>query len=410
MMRQDRHQWASSLDKFCMVTGALLPIGIIVGNVAFEAVIALVDIAWIIRWVLAKDSPFQKKIILHPLILPWMLWFGTIIISLLIHGQGILGWAHDVVYIRYLFFVAALIDVSHRLPVQKYLIIGLGAGAVWATLNILSAYTIGYDLFGRPLIRYVSKLKESARIAGLFAYVAPFFLGWAVLDKTMAPKQRVLVACVGMLALALVVQTQIRTALLASAVGIAAFFAYLIYKKSRWAMILLTLIFAGCVTLVLPRIESFTNLSSTYDRIYIWKVALQMWQDNPLFGVGVASFQEIYQSVAASGIVAPFSAPDGKIVSLPEAMHAHNLFLMLLACNGVTGLCMFLWLFVNAVRWIFTRPDGWRFGLIAWPVVVMVIGLTGWNIYHGWYQAVFAYFIVLVGCRDGEGKMYVMES
>jgi O-antigen ligase len=407
MMRQDRHQWASSLDNVCMQAGALLPIGIIIGNVAFEAVIALVDIAWIIRWVLLKETPFRKKIILHPLILPWILWFGTIIVSLLMNGQGILGWAHDAVYIRYLFFVAALIDVSHRLPVQKYLIIGLGAGAAWAAINILSAYTLGYDLFGRPLLRYVSKLKESARIAGLFAYVAPFFLGWAALDKTMTAKQRMLVVSVGILALALVLQTQIRTALLASALGIAAFFAYFIYKKSRWAMIMLTLVFAGCVTLALPRIESFTDLSSTYARIYIWKVALQMWQDNPLFGVGVASFEAVYKSVAASGLVAPYIALDGSIIHLPEALHAHNLFLMLLACNGVVGLCMFLWLFANVVRLIFRRLDGWRFGLIAWPCVVIAIGFTGWNIYHGWYQAVFAYFIVLAGCRDGKSDTNV---
>jgi O-antigen ligase len=390
-----------------MLTGALLPIGIIIGNVAFEAVIALVDIAWIIRWVLVKESPFQKKIILHPLILPWLLWFGTIIISLLIHGQGIAGWAHDVVYIRYLFFVAALIDVSERLPVHKYLIIGLGAGAAWAAINILSAYTLGYDLFGRPLLRYVSKLKESARIAGLFAYIAPFFLGWAVLDRTMTAKQRMLAVSVGILALALVFQTQIRTALLASAVGIAAFIAYLIYTKSRVAMITLTLVCAGGAILALPRIESFTDLGSTYARIYIWKVALQMWQDNPLFGVGVASFEAVYKSIAASGLVAPYTAPDGAIVSLPEALHAHNLFLMLLACNGVVGLCMFLWLFANAVRLIFRRLDGWRFGLIAWPCVMIVIGLTGWNIYHGWYQAVFAYFIVLVGCANGKKETVV---
>jgi O-antigen ligase len=410
MMRQNRHQWASSLDKFCMLTGALLPIGIIIGNVAFEAVIALVDIAWIIRWVLVKDNPFQKKIIFHPLILPWILWFGAIIVSLLINGQGIVGWAHDAVYIRYLFFVAALIDVSERLPVHKYLIIGLGAGAAWAAINILSAYTLGYDLFGRPMLRYVSKLKESARIAGLFAYIAPFFLGWAVLDRTMTAKQRMLAVSVGILALALVFQTQIRTALLASAVGIAAFIAYLIYTKSRVAMITLTLVCAGGAILALPRIESFTDLGSTYARIYIWKVALQMWQDNPLFGVGVASFEAVYKSIAASGLVAPYTAPDGAIVSLPEALHAHNLFLMLLACNGVVGLCMFLWLFANAVRLIFRRLDGWRFGLIAWPCVMIVIGLTGWNIYHGWYQAVFAYFIVLVSCWSGEGTMYVVES
>lgn len=383
-----------------MVTGALLPIGIIAGNVAFEAIVALVDIAWILRWAVLKENPLQRKIILHPLILPWMLWFGTIIVSLLINGQEIGGWAHDVVYIRYLLFVVALIDISQRLPVQKYLIIGLGAGAVWAAINILSAYTIGYDLFGRPLLRYVGRLKESARIAGLFAYVAPFFLGWAALDKTLTAKQRFLVAGVGMLALALVLQTHIRTAFLASTAGIATFLAYLIYKKSRWAIIIIMLFSVGFALVVLPQIQYFSNLDSTYVRIYIWKVVLRIWQDNPLFGVGVASFQDVYKSVAASGIVTPFVSPDGNIVNAPEAMHAHNLFLMLLACTGIAGFCMFSWLFVNAVRLVYTRPDGWRFGLIHWPVVALVIGLTGWNIFNNWYQSVFAYFIVLVGCYN----------
>jgi len=402
MALQAHRQWALSLDRFCMVIGSLLPVGIIVGNAGFESIIALVDIAWILRWVALQENPFPKETIMHPLIRPWMLWFGTILVSLLINGQGIDGWVHDIVYIRYLLFVVALIDISQRLPVQKYLILGLVAGVVWAAINILSAHMIGYDLFGRPLSRYVGKLKESARIAGLFAYVAPFFLGWAALDKTMSLKWKFFVACVGILALTLVFQTHIRTAFLASVAGIATFSAYFIYKKSKWAIIILTLFFAVFAFLAMPRLPYFKDLSSIYDRIYIWKVALAMWQEHPLFGVGVASFQDVYKSVAASGIVAPFYAPDGHIFNCPEAMHAHNLFLMLLACGGIAGFCMFLWLFVNAVRLVCTHTDGWRLGLIPWPVVALLIGLTGSSIYHNWYQAVFAYFIVLTGCTGGK--------
>jgi len=381
-----------------MIVGSLLPIGIIAGNAGFESIIALVDIAWILRWVALRENPFQTEAIIHPLVRPWMLWFGTILVSLMINGQAIGGWAHDIVYIRYLLFVVALIDISQRLPIQKYLIIGLVAAVVWAAINILSAHMIGYDLFGRPLSRYVGKLKESARIAGLFAYVAPFFLGWAALDKTMSVKWKFFAAGVGILALALVWQTHIRTAFLASAAGIATFSVYSIHKKSKWAIIILGFLFAGFAFLAASRLPYYQDLSSIYDRIYIWKVALAMWQEHPVFGVGVASFQDVYKSVAASGIVAPFYAPDGHIFNCPEAMHAHNLFLMLLVCGGIAGFCMFLWLFVNAVRLVCTHPDRWRLGLVPWPVVTLLIGLTGSSIYHNWYQAVFAYFIVLTGC------------
>jgi O-antigen ligase len=223
------------------------------------------------------------------------------------------------------------------------------------------------------LLRYAGKLKESARISGLFAYVAPFFIGWAASDKTMASKHRIFIAGVGVLALVLVLQTHIRTAFLASGAGIAISSAYLIYKKSRWAIIITELFFAGFLLIDMVRIPSFNDLNSIHDRIYIWKVASAMWLEHPIFGVGVASFKEVYKSVAASGIVAPFIAADGNIFREPEAMHAHNLFLMLLACGGIVGFSMFSWLFINLMRLACLRPAGWRFGLVSWPVVACLL-------------------------------------
>jgi hypothetical protein len=33
----------------------------------------------------------------------------------------------------------------------------------------------------------------------------------------------------------------------------------------------------------------------------------------------------------------------------------------------------------------------------------MVIGLTGFNIYHSWYQALLAFMLVLIGAADDSG-------
>ncbi len=131
MALQNNQRWAALLDRFCMIMGSLLPAGVVARNAGF--IIVLVDMAWLFRWVLLKQNPLQKEMVAHSLILPWILWFGTVLVSLLIHGQDIDGWAHDIAYVRYLLFVIALIDISQRLPVSEYLIIGLGWGSymVW---------------------------------------------------------------------------------------------------------------------------------------------------------------------------------------------------------------------------------------------------------------------------------------
>jgi O-antigen ligase len=92
-----------------------------------------------------------------------------------------------------------------------------------------------------------------------------------------------------------------------------------------------------------------------------------------------------------------FKGLDGVVYHAKEQTHAHNLVLMLLSCTGLLGLAAFLWLFINAVVLIFRDLTGYRIGLVIWPVTFLTIGLTGFNIYHSWYQALLAFFIVLIG-------------
>lgn len=405
MTEETRRLWAQRLDRFCVGAGALVPVGIAVGNVGFEALVAAVALAWIVRSCVARDNPVGR-IMAHPLALPWVAWYAVMVISVAVNGPGSKGWAHDVVFMRYPLFGLALMDVSGRRPLARSLIWGLAAGLVWAAVNTLAAYGLGHDLIGRPLIRYTGKLKEAARIAGMAGYAAPFFLAWGILDGGLGKKEKMVILVLGALAFAQVVQTQVRTALLAASVAIFFSTAVLVVRRRAFA---LAAGLCGALVLTLALWYFFSakiqlTFYSLYDRIYYWKVALAMWMEHPVLGVGISSFQDAYKEMAASGRIAAFVSPEGYVFELKEVMHAHSLFFMVLACTGLAGLAAFAWLFVNAVRVIVRHLDGWGLGLISWPVALLVFGLTGFNIYHSWYQALQAFFLALIGVQVFEKK------
>jgi len=376
-----------------------VPAGLVIGNIGFESAIGFAGFAWVARCVVIRENPF-RQLRQHPLVIPWAVWFASIVISLVYNGPGGKGWAHDVIFIRYVLFGLALLDISRRLPVTRYLLYGLAAGVIWAAINTLSAYIMGCDLLGKPLLRYTGKLKEASRISGLSAYSAAFFLSWGVLDGKLSVKQKSVLMLIGLIAFTHVLQTHVRTAILAAAAGI--FFGAACFVKSKKALgLALALVLAVVLAIgAVFYINRQFNLSSIYDRVYFWKVAWRMWLDHPAFGVGISSFQDVYKEMAASGVVPEYIAPDGSVFSAGEQTHAHSLFFMLIASTGILGLAAFVWLFIAAVRMIFRDLKGFRYGLVSWPVVLMVIGLTGFNIYHSWYQALLAYMLVLIGAGD----------
>jgi len=402
MQKTLRLKWAARLDKFCAVTGSLVPAGLVIGNIGFESAVGFVGLGWIVRCVMIKENPF-RQLWRHPLVIPWSVWFASIVISLVFNGPGSKGWAHDVVFIRYVLFGLALLDISRRLPVARYLLYGLAAGVIWAALNTVSAYMLGHDLLGKPLLRYTGKLKEASRISGLSAYAAAFFLSWGLLDGKLSAAQKSALLLIGLIAFTQVLQTHVRTAVLGAAAGI--FFGAAFFVKNKKAHgLALALVLA--VVLAIGTVFYFSkqfNLSSVYDRIYFWKVAWRMWLDHPLFGVGISSFQDAYKEMAASGVIPEYIAPDGSVFSASEQTHAHSLFFMLISSTGLLGLAAFIWLFIAVVRMVLGDLKGFRYGLISWPVVLMVIGLTGFNIYHSWYQALLAFMLVLIGAADEGG-------
>lgn len=395
--------WGRYLDNTMLFLGAAVPVGIVIGNAGFEAMIALTGLAWMVRAVILRENPFSR-IAANPAFLAWTAWFLCIVASLAINGAGSKGAGHDIVFIRFLLFVCALLDLSTRRSIGGYFVWGLAAGVLFAGVNIIMVYGVGFDLFGRSLERYTLKLKESARFAGICAMAAPFFLAWALTARTEKTSVRMPLFAIGAVALVILVQTTIRTAIIASFFGI--IFAVFIsrYKKMGWAekMALPVLLAAG-IWITVQYVEGW-NLRTVYDRIAIWRISVAMWQDHFFLGVGVSAYMDIFADFAGSGAVAPYVAPTGQVFDIQKAYHAHNLFLMLLSCTGILGLVSFLGVFASCIWAVVKNSTPWQFGLATWPVVFLVNGLAGSNIYSSWYQALFAFFAVLALTGNGSAK------
>jgi O-antigen ligase len=396
--------WASRLDTIGAVSGAALPIGLVIGSTGFELAIGVGILCWLVRSLIAGKESF-RRIFSHPFFLPLIAWHLSILLSLVWNGPGSKGWGHDVAILRIGLFVFAMLDISQRKPVVKWMVRGLACAVGFAAVNLVAVYLFGHDLIGNTLADYSNKLREAGRISAINAYAAPLFLWWGISDKTLGKKERGLMLAVGGVAFVHLIQTRIRTAILAVVCGM----VFLIYRRFRdriplWTVLcVITGLFTATAWILASNYKTL-NLFSMYDRVYFWKVSIAMWKSHPWVGVGVSAWMDAYHNLAKSGAIAAFTAPDGTVWHTKEVYHAHNLPLMLLSATGIPGILSFTWLYVRATKCVLSRQTGFRAGMVAWPVVILVIGLTGFNIYSSSYLALFAFLLVTMGSNGAAIK------
>ncbi len=386
--------WSRNLDRWALFAAALIPVGIAIGTTVFEALTVVVNLCWFASLAIRGSLSFAWEDS-KPF---WALvgWLATIWLSRIASPVASLHtWGHDFAFVRHLILVLALMDIASRLPVAFYLAWGLAAGIAWSAVNTALAFSIGYDLVGHPVWRYAGKLKEAGRIGALAAYAWPFMSLWAINIMRNDKRKFIWLSFLSLAAFALLLNSANRTAILAALAGLAFGCGYLLRHSRRKLIVFLVVCFCmAAVGAGVLRAQGI-NLRSFYDRVYYWKVSLALWYDNPVLGVGIGSFQQAYHAKATSGAVTAFVAPDGSVWNLPDAHHAHNLVLQLLACTGLLGLLAFIWLFYQLSRVALTTSASWKYGLATWPVVFLVIGLTGWNIFDAFYATIFSYLAAL---------------
>lgn len=170
--------------------------------------------------------------------------------------------------------------------------------------------------------------------------------------------------------------------------------AFLGLVKKRSLLIVLAVIFIGWQTLLPTTVVERISMTETptgelehsaSERVVLWEHALDLFSENPLFGVGFGAF--------------------GFTVTQSALRDTHNFYMRTLSEQGIIGSILFLLVLVGALRsgWDLFRSAqtpfhrGLGLGFTACVIAVMVTNLFGdrWS-----YFSIGGYFFVLWGLVD----------
>jgi O-antigen ligase len=385
------------------------------GPAGFEAVIILTSLVWIVGQIRLNNNPLKTlsgwplsdstcgstrvngPLFKAPLFKALGAVYLSILVSVLLNGGGDKGYLHDIVIIRHLFFMAALMETSRRFPVFKYLFYGILAGFVYALANIVFVHLSGSDFMGKPLARYLGKEKEGVRYPTMLTFYILFYLTWGLLDPSQKTRTRGLVFLAAAAGMCFLAFFHIRTVHLALVAGILFLLVYFTVKKKN-----MILLFSGCaafagISYALFTTNNFQDFNSLYDRFSIWKASFLLFRENPFFGAGISSYTNAVAELIHRLDIKPYFSSSGtQWFYERDIYHAHNNILQILSCTGIFGFICSAWLAFVVLGTSFKNISSHGIGFIAWPVLYFVISFAGFSIYTGWYLALASLIIVCV--------------
>ena len=173
-----------------------------------------------------------------------------------------------------------------------------------------------------------------------------------------------------------------------------AFFLFFAFYDRRFIWVGVVLLLLSPMFLPQTVIERFASVGDTTDtstsyRVYIWMGTLAMLKDYWLCGIGVGTdaFNMIYPYYSYSSIVAP---------------HSHNLYLQIIAENGILGILAFLGIVVVFYKTVISSILQTKDRLVNGFVIGLAAGLFGYLAQgmfdNVWYNyRVFLLFFVILG-------------
>lgn len=174
---------------------------------------------------------------------------------------------------------------------------------------------------------------------------------------------------------------------------IAAIFMFILFYDTRYVWLGILAVLMAPFVLAPSVISRFISIGDTADtstsyRVYIWMGTIAMLKDYWICGIGLGSdaFNMIYPHYSYAGIVAP---------------HAHNLYLQLLAENGIMGLIVFLILIFAYYRMVITKITKLKHGVPKATITALAAGVFGYllqgmfdNVWYN-YRVFFMFFAIL---------------
>ena len=363
-------------------------------TMALVGLILLSFLSFLLRFAYDKDMKFVRT----PLDFPILLFAGVLILS------AITSFAVKnsvMAVLVYLAFISGYFLLTNTIKTKKQLygilsmvlLAGLfvaGYGIYQHVFGFAEGSTwIDQDMFSDIQTRVVSTFENPNVLGEYLLLLIPIGLAfvWA------APKtgNRLLhLAITGALALCMI-YTYSRGCWIGLLV---AFFLFFVFYDRRFIWVGVALLLLSPMFLPTTVIERFASVGDTTDtstsyRVYIWMGTLKMLKDYWLCGIGVGSeaFNMIYPYYSYSSIVAP---------------HSHNLYLQIMAENGILGILAFLSIVVVYYKTVISSIVQTKDKLLNGFVIGLAAGLFGYLVQgmfdNVWYNyRVFLLFFVILG-------------
>ena len=344
---------------------------------AIESFFGLGCFFWIVKKFCKREYKIYPSELNKPLALFVIINFISVILSenLSLSIKGFIGKLLE--YIIIYIMVIETINSKKRLRIMGIVIL---ASVVMILTDGLTQYIRGIDfLRGYPLSD-TNKLRASFITRNDFgiwlAIILNFCLSLVLFGKIKLMSLRIATfTLIALLSISFIL-TYSRGAWFSFAIGILFMSLFLAFKKRLY--LLGTVIIIIFISLYTVNIDS----ASTFQRINLWKEALMIIGDFPIFGTGLNTYT----------IVAPKYA-----LTAETGIYAHNCYLQMAAETGIAGLFSFFWLLVvlfeSKIKYLHSYKDPALLGILAGIIVFLTHNFIDVGLYSLQFAALFWFML-----------------
>jgi O-antigen ligase len=357
-----------------------------------EALLALILVAWLLRM-----AAHRQIVIPHPpLLLPWLIWLGVILVSwpgALSLGAALTETVKWLEMLALYLFIVAHVERRHlRWLVGAILLAGIAQAALGLYQFLFRAGPEGFLLFGGRFLRAYGTFRQPNPYAGYLGLVLPMAYSlvlWGLTDRgpqaielptSYSPRiarhlsphgtyRLLLITLPSLLALGLMAAALYASQSRGAWIGFAAAIVTVSLVRGGRTAALFALVMAmlammgamGAFQALVPPIilhrftDALTALSipdiataevtdanfAAIERLAHWRAALHMWRDHLWLGAGFGNYAAVYPAYAMGRWLDPLG-------------HAHNYYLNVGAETGLIGLLAY------GLFWLSALGLGWR--------------------------------------------------
>jgi len=258
-------------------------------------------------------------------------------------------------------------DGNHKVNKSAIILftVFLLSGLLQAIYGIMQLYNISPGIASNQF-KVIGTLGNPDYFAGYLVSVAPFALGIFLLSKNQKifTKFFIIIALISFLGcLFILPSTLSRASWLACSVGI----AFILWQKYHFTeklkvifntKVKMVSVVAMSLIIFLVIIAGIYQIKpeSAFGRLLLWKVSLNMIEENPLVGVGFNKFDVAYNNYQADYFAKGNGSNTEKLLA-DNVRHAHNEYLQLGAEIGLIGLLIFLGIIFSAFKFSVINND-----------------------------------------------------